>query len=88
MIPEFGTFSLILALCFTLLLALSPLYARTSIPQFIRLLVFAQLGFILFAYVCLSIAFVTHDFSVLYVASHSSRALPLGYRLTAVWGGA
>ena len=31
--------------------------------------------------------FVQHDFSVLYVAQNSNSALPLYYRVTAVWGG-
>lgn len=87
MIPELGTFALILALCLGLLSGFSPVHATTSTPQFIRFTIFGQLGFILFAYLCLSIAFVTNDFSVLYVASNSSRELPAGYRLTAVWGG-
>jgi len=39
------------------------------------------------AFACLASAFVRHDFSVLYVASHSNSALPLAYRMTAVWGG-
>jgi hypothetical protein len=34
-----------------------------------------------------SSSFVTHDFSVLYVAQNSNSALPLEYRITAVWGG-
>jgi len=87
MIPELGTFALVLALCFALLLVCSPLSAATSSRQLIHTLVFAQLGFILFAFFCLMYAFVSNDFSVLYVAEHSSRELPLGYRLTAVWGG-
>src|SRR5207302_1164707 len=32
-------------------------------------------------------AFVVNDFSVLYVAQHSNSALPMVYRVTAVWGG-
>ncbi|MEO5845144.1 MAG: heme lyase CcmF/NrfE family subunit, partial [Caldimonas sp.] len=39
------------------------------------------------AFVCLALAFVGNDFSVLYVASNSNRSLPLAYRVTAVWGG-
>jgi cytochrome c-type biogenesis protein CcmF len=31
--------------------------------------------------------FYVNDFSLLYVASHSNSALPLAYKLTAVWGG-
>jgi cytochrome c-type biogenesis protein CcmF len=32
-------------------------------------------------------AFLRHDFSLVYVAGHSSRSLPLGYRISALWGG-
>src|ERR671929_1185043 len=32
-------------------------------------------------------ALARHDFSFRYVADHTSRALPLGYTLTAFWGG-
>ena len=32
-------------------------------------------------------SFVSHDFSVLYVASNSNSALPLQFRIAAVWGG-
>jgi cytochrome c-type biogenesis protein CcmF len=32
-------------------------------------------------------AFVTRDFSFVYVAEHSSRVLPLGYTLAALWSG-
>ena len=33
------------------------------------------------------IALARHDFSFVYVAEHTSRALPLGYRLAGFWGG-
>jgi cytochrome c-type biogenesis protein CcmF len=39
------------------------------------------------AFACLMASFVRNDFSVLYVASNSNAALPLVYRITAVWGG-
>ncbi|MFQ5825398.1 MAG: heme lyase CcmF/NrfE family subunit, partial [bacterium] len=32
-------------------------------------------------------AFVTHDFSLKYVADYSSRTLPLFYTISAVWAG-
>ena len=35
----------------------------------------------------LVVAFVRHDFSLVYVAQHSSLALPLAYRVSALWGG-
>src|SRR2546422_5712417 len=39
------------------------------------------------AVVVLLIALARHDFSFTYVAEHTSRELPLGYSLTAFWGG-
>jgi cytochrome c-type biogenesis protein CcmF len=39
------------------------------------------------ASVVLLSALARHDFSFTYVAQHTSRALPLGYTLTAFWGG-
>ncbi|RYZ01322.1 MAG: heme lyase CcmF/NrfE family subunit, partial [Comamonadaceae bacterium] len=39
------------------------------------------------AFAALVQAFTVNDFSVLYVAQHSNSALPLVYRVTAVWGG-
>ena len=38
------------------------------------------------AYGCLTHAFITHDFSLKLAANHSHTALPLVYRITAVWG--
>src|SRR6476620_6959996 len=39
------------------------------------------------ATVVLLAALARHDFSFTYVADHTSRELPLGYTLTAFWGG-
>ena len=54
----------------------------TAKPLAIGLFVFT-----LIAYLCLTYAFVTDDFSVEYVAQHSNSHLPLIYKITAVWGG-
>jgi cytochrome c-type biogenesis protein CcmF len=35
----------------------------------------------------LIVAFLRHDFSLVYVAQHSSLSLPLAYRISALWGG-
>ena len=43
--------------------------------------------FVAIAFGCLMTSFVTNDFSVLNVASHSNTELPLDYRIAAVWGG-
>jgi cytochrome c-type biogenesis protein CcmF len=41
--------------------------------------------FVCIAYAGLTYAFVTHDFSVAYVANHSNSQLPLMYRISGVW---
>lgn len=46
----------------------------------------AQLFFIALAYILLTIAFLTNDFSIAYVAANSHPQLPFIYRMTAVWG--
>jgi len=48
---------------------------------------YGQFGFLLFAFGCLTLAFVNNDFTVAYVAGNSNTLLPLGYKISAVWGG-
>jgi cytochrome c-type biogenesis protein CcmF len=48
---------------------------------------FAAFGATALAAATLVAAFVTRDFSIAYVADHSSRKLPLGYTLAALWSG-
>ena len=45
-----------------------------------------QFAFVLLSFVALALAFVKNDFSVLYVAQNSNSALPIAYRIAAVWG--
>ncbi|MCP5285471.1 MAG: heme lyase CcmF/NrfE family subunit [Burkholderiaceae bacterium] len=47
----------------------------------------AQALAIALALALLTMAFVDNDFSLLYVAQNSNRALPLAYRVAGVWGG-
>lgn len=42
---------------------------------------------ILISTLFLAHAFVVNDFSVLYVAQHANTALPLGFKIAALWGG-
>ena len=91
MIPELGTFALILALCVTLTQGTLPLLgAHTGQQQWIALArpaAIVQALLLALAFGCLTTAFVQNDFSVLYVAQHSNTLLPLQYRVAAVWGG-
>ena len=91
MIPELGHLALWLALGLCLVLGTLPLVgASTHRPGWMALArpaVGGVFALVAFAFVCLAIAFVQNDFSVLYVASNSNTALPLHYRIAAVWGG-
>ena len=91
MIPEIGHFSLILALAIALMLGTLPLIgASRGIEGWIALARPAAQGmfvFVAIAFGCLAYSFVSNDFSVLYVTEHSNSALPLHYRIAAVWGG-
>jgi len=91
MMAEIGTFTLILALLFAILLVVVPtlglqrnfLAWQASAPYY----VVAQAVFVALAYICLSVCFLNDDFSVSYVLSNSSISLPWIYKLCAVWGG-
>jgi len=91
MIPEIGHFSLWLALGMALVLGTVPLLgAQTGRADWMvlaRPLSYLLFFFVAFAFACLVVSFVGHDFSVRYVATNSNTALPLPYRIAAVWGG-
>ncbi|MFZ9995074.1 MAG: heme lyase CcmF/NrfE family subunit, partial [Steroidobacteraceae bacterium] len=48
---------------------------------------YAQFTLVSLALLALGYAFVQNDFSVLYVATNSNSALPVFYRVSAIWGG-
>jgi cytochrome c-type biogenesis protein CcmF len=91
MIPEFGHYALILALCVALIQGVLPLIgAHQGRREWLMLArPAAQTVFLLLAtaFVILAWSFYTNDFSVLYVAEHSNSQMPVAYRLGAVWGG-
>ncbi len=91
MIPELGHFALILAVPVAFLVGLLALLgAHRNRQQWIAL---AKPGaqalalLITVSYLCLTQAFISNDFSVIYVAQHSNSLLPLQYRIAGVWGG-
>jgi cytochrome c-type biogenesis protein CcmF len=90
MIPEIGQFAMIIALCIAFVQGLVPLAgASLGVQRWVALAVpaaLAQLLFVAIAYACLTCAFLSHDFSVLYVAKNSNSELPLIYRISGVWG--
>jgi len=91
MIPELGHFALIIGLAFAICLSIVPLVGIISNHQ--KLITYAKpLAFGMFAFTAISIiilgySFVTDDFSVKYVASHSNTHLPYYFKVSAVWGG-
>ena len=91
MIAELGTYSLILAMFLSALLAIIPLVgaSRSSLilVNYARPLSVGVTLFIGISFAALVYAFVTNDFSVVYVANNSNTALPWFYRVSAVWGG-
>ena len=90
MIPELGHFALIMALIMALLQATLPVIgAAKGIDSWLALakpVTQLQLFFLLVSFAALVYSFIVHDFSVVYVANNSNTALPLVYRISAVWG--
>ncbi|SIR09485.1 cytochrome c-type biogenesis protein CcmF [Aeromonas sp. RU39B] len=90
MIPELGQFALILSLTVALLLGVYPLWGahrgHVGMMRSARPLAYVQFGLLLIAFGSLTWAFISNDFTVLYVASNSNSLLPVIYRISAVWG--
>jgi len=90
MIAELGHIALIMGLMMALLQGTFPLAgAAKGVPLWMaiaRPAGRAQCFFLLVSFLCLAASFAANDFSVLYVARNSNTALPLYYRLSAVWG--
>ena len=91
MIPEIGHFVLWLALGVSIAIGTVPLvgahkgradWMALARPATNLLFILTLLSFLALVW-----AFVEHDFSVLYVAENSNSALPLQFRIAAVWGG-
>jgi len=91
MIPELGQYALILSLCLAALLAVVPLAGTYSKNQlwmgFARPLATGMFAFLMVSLICLGYAFIVDDFSVVYVATNSNTALPIYYKISAIWGG-
>jgi cytochrome c-type biogenesis protein CcmF len=90
MIPELGHFALILAFLLAIAQAFFGLAgAWTGRDAWMRVTtpaVTGQFVFVVTSFLCLVYAFVTNDFSVEYVASHSNSQLPTLFRVSATWG--
>ncbi|MCO5762266.1 MAG: heme lyase CcmF/NrfE family subunit [Gammaproteobacteria bacterium] len=90
MIPELGHFALILALGLALIQAILPLAGsytgNLAWMSTARPLAWGQFVFTAIAFALLLLAFLTDDFSVVYVASNSNTLMPTIYKVSAVWG--
>ena len=91
MTAELGHFALILALCAATLLGTLPVagaqLGRREWMALARPAAQALFALLAAAFAALAWCFYVSDFSVQYVAQHSSTDLPTPYRLAAVWGG-
>jgi cytochrome c-type biogenesis protein CcmF len=91
MIAELGHFSLMVALAVALVQGTLPIVgaARNNAAwmSLARPAARAVFALVLVAAACLVASFVRDDFSVVYVATNSTRALPLRYKIAAFWGG-
>jgi cytochrome c-type biogenesis protein CcmF len=89
--PELGRAALVVALGLVLYAALAGGYAalkgRRRLLESATNALFAALGAVAVAAAVLLAALIRHDFSLVYVADHTSRELPLRYSISAFWGG-
>ncbi len=90
MLPELGHFALILALLLAALQAFfgiaGPALGRDRWVAAVTPAVAGQFVMIATSVACLISSFVANDFSVTYIAENSNSALPLFYRVSAMWG--
>ena len=91
MIPEIGHFAIVMAMILAVVQAVIPLVGagigNERWMAVARPAAYGQFAFLLFAFILLAYSFVVNDFTVSYVANHSNTLLPIGYKISAVWGG-
>jgi cytochrome c-type biogenesis protein CcmF len=90
MLPELGHFALILAMLLAALQGFfgiaGPALGKERWAAAVTPAVAGQFVMIATAMACLIASFIGNDFSVVYVAENSNSALPLFYRISALWG--
>jgi cytochrome c-type biogenesis protein CcmF len=90
MIPEIGLFALVLALIVALIQSSLPILGAargdSTWMAIGRPAALSQLALVGISYICLTVSFLNHDFSVAYVAQNSNSQLPLIYLISGVWG--
>src|SRR5687767_2025654 len=89
--PELGRAALVVALGLSLYALLAGGYAarmrRRRLAESVQNALLAAFAATVVAAAVLVAALVRHDFGFVYVAEHTSRDLPLGYTISAFWGG-
>jgi cytochrome c-type biogenesis protein CcmF len=89
--PELGRAALVIALGLAVYALVAGGYAawrrRRRLAASAQNALLAAFGATLIASLVLLVALVRNDFSFVYVADHTSRDLPLGYTMSAFWGG-
>src|SRR5437660_4317500 len=89
--PDLGRAALVTSLLLLVYALVAGAYAawrgRRRLAESAQNALIGSFGATVVAAVVLLSALARHDFSFRYVAQHTSRELPLGYTLTAFWGG-
>ena len=90
MTATLGHTSILLALLFAVWGIMSPILGarinRQRYTDFTNWAILAQFALVTLAATCLIYALVTTDFSLRYVAFNTTRATPIYYRITGLWG--
>jgi cytochrome c-type biogenesis protein CcmF len=85
-----GQTSIVLAFLFAIWGVVSPILAYRGHSEryfaFTRIAILAQFGLVTLAAAALIYGLVTTDFSIRYVAFNTTRATPIYYRVTGLWG--
>ncbi len=87
MLPEIGSFAIILALCFAIIQGVAGIKRTSLLSQLSATAAVGQFIFLMIAMLCLIICFLMQDITVIYVREHSHALLPALYRIGAAWGG-
>ncbi len=89
-LPEFGTITVLavmVAAAYTFAVSLATARGRPWLLRAARLGAYGTVSLIGLSILCLSYAFVTHDFRIRYVAHYSDRSMSKAYLFAALWGG-
>ncbi len=89
-IPELGTGLLLVVLVaagYTFAVSVAASRGNLRLLGAARSAAYGTVALVAVAVLVLAYAFVTHDFRIRYVARYSDRTMPLGFLVSALWGG-